>query len=93
MFNQYSPFINYRMAPSRFSFSNILNNAQKVLNIANQALPVVKEVRPIIKNARTFINVAKGFSKVNSDTNVNKEYNKTPTANNNSNNVGPSFFI
>ena len=86
MFNQYNPYMNYRMPTNKLSFSNILNNIQKFLNIANQALPVVKEVRPILKNARTFINVAKGFSKVND---IKEESPKKEPVNNN----GLNFFV
>ena len=86
MFNQYQPFINYGM-PSKFSFSTLLNGAQKTLNIVNQALPIVKEVKPIVKNARTFLNVAKEFSKIN-----NNQENEVQT-NNIENNNGLNFFI
>lgn len=88
MFNQYQPFINYGL-PSKFSFSSILNGAQKTLNIVNQALPIVKEVRPIVKNAKTFLNVAKGFSKVNNNQEMNTKTNNSISDNNN----GLNFFI
>ena len=87
MFNQYQPFINYGM-PSKFSFSTLLNGAQKTLNIVNQALPIVKEVKPIVKNARTLFSVAKGFNSINDNQennyNIPKETNK---------NNGLNFFI
>ncbi|MBQ3475442.1 MAG: hypothetical protein IJH20_04665 [Bacilli bacterium] len=65
MYQGYNPYINYGIKTSRFSFSNVLNTAQKTLNIVNQALPIVKEVRPIIKNARTLFAVAKGINSIN----------------------------
>ena len=88
MFNQYQPFINYGV-PSKFSFTTLLNGAQKTLNIVNQALPIVKEVKPLVKNAKTFINVAKGFSKINNSEPSNVINNDTKKSSNN----GPNFFI
>ncbi len=88
MFNQYNPMM-YQGFSRPFSFSNILNGAQKTLNIINQTIPVVKEVRPIFKNARTLFNVAKGFSEVNNNNNDNKEDIPKKTISNN----GPNFFI
>ncbi len=93
MFNQYQPFINYGV-PSRFSFSSILNGAQKTLNIVNQALPIVKEVKPIVKNARTLFNVTKSFSKMNNDIPVsNKNEVNNISSNNINDNNGLNFFI
>lgn len=95
MFNQYNPYI-YQGISRPFSFSNILNNAQKTLNIVNQALPIVKEVKPIVKNARTLFSVAKGFNNISNTNNINTE----PIKNNNyksdnikNSNNGLNFFI
>ena len=87
MFNQYNPML-YQNIARPFSFTNLLNNAQKTLNIVNQALPIVKEVKPIVKNARTLFSVAKGFNSINDNQennyNIPKETNK---------NNGLNFFI
>lgn len=85
MFNQFNPYL-YQGITRPFSFTNILNGAQKTLNIVNQALPIVKEVKPIVKNARTLFNVAKGFNSINEEpiktNNINSSINK-----------GPNFFV
>lgn len=85
MFNQYNPMM-YQSISKPFSFTNILNGAQKTLNIINQTIPVVKEVKPIVKNARTLLNVAKGFNNINNTPITNENNNYTP-------NNGPNFFI
>lgn len=86
MFNQYNPMM-YQSISRPFSFTNILNGAQKTLNIINQTIPVVKEVRPIFRNARTLLNVAKGFNEVNN----NHKEESVPKENISNN--GPNFFI
>lgn len=85
MFNQYNPMM-YQSISKPFSFTNILNGAQKTLNIINQTIPVVKEVKPIVKNARTLLNVAKGFNNINNTPITKENNNYTP-------NNGPNFFI
>ena len=82
MFNQYNPMM-YQSIARPFSFTSILNNAQKTLNIVNQALPIVKEVKPIVKNARTLFGIAKGFNSIN-----NEEIKPDPKTNN-----GLNFFV
>ncbi len=85
-----------------FSFSSLLNGAQKTLNFVNQAIPVVKQVSPMMKNAKTMFRVMNEFKKVDTPNNVrtnsktvsnptsNFESNiETPLANDN----GPTFFI
>ena len=85
MFQGYNPYMNYGLRTSKFTFSNILNTAQKTLNIVNQALPIIKEVKPIVKNARTLFSVAKGFNNIPEQT---KETKIGASTNN-----GPNFFI
>ena len=94
MFNQYNPLIQYGM-PSRFSFTSLLNNAQKTLNIVNQALPIVKEVRPIVHNARTLFSVAKGFNNIDNSPIEQKLNNNVvnSTNSNDDNSNGLNFFI
>jgi len=79
----------YQSVSKPFSFTNILNGAQKTLNIINQTIPVVKEVKPIFKNARTLFNVAKGFNSINSS---NENSITEPIIKKDINN-GPNFFI
>jgi len=86
MFNQYNPMM-YQSITRPFSFTNILNNAQKTLNIVNQALPIVKEVKPIVKNARTLFGIAKGFNNIN-----NQEIKQEIKQETNTNN-GLNFFV
>ncbi len=47
-----------------FSFSSLLNGAQRTLNFVNQAIPVVKQVSPMMKNAKTMFRVMNEFKKV-----------------------------
>lgn len=95
MFNQYNPFL-YQGMTRPFSFTNILNNAQKTLNIVNQALPIVKEVKPIVKNARTLFSVARGFNSIDNNqvnqNNIGNTYQPNDTISNNSDS-GLNFFI
>lgn len=84
-----------------FSFSSLLNGAQKTLNFVNQAIPVVKQVSPMMKNAKTMFRVMNEFKKVDTKDSrfqVNRQQpSESTTANNmsshiSSNEVGPTFF-
>ena len=71
-----------------FSFSTLLNGAQKTLNFVNQAIPVVKQVSPMMRNAKTMFRVMNEFKKV--DSNIQSE--KTTSEINFSSDAGPTFF-
>lgn len=86
MFNQYNPMM-YQSFSKPFSFTNILNGAQKTLNIINQTIPVVKEIRPIFRNAKTLFSVARGFNEINTN------HEEKTIAKENTSNSGPNFFI
>lgn len=85
-----------------FSFSSLLNGAQKTLNFVNQAIPVVKQVSPMMKNAKTMFRVMNEFKKVDTPAKTNT---KSTTKNPNTEPVvsmdktkpvsdnGPTFFI
>lgn len=47
-----------------FSFSSLLDGAQKTLGVFNQALPLIKEAAPLMKNAKTMFKVMNEFKKV-----------------------------
>ncbi|MBR3362451.1 MAG: hypothetical protein IKG40_00830 [Bacilli bacterium] len=49
-----------------FSFSSILNGAQRALGLFNQALPLIKEAAPMMRNARTMFRVMNEFKKIDS---------------------------
>ncbi len=84
-----------------FSFSSLLNGAQRTLNFVNQAIPVVKQVSPMMKNAKTMFKVMNEFKKVDT-----KEKKPQPTKQNTYsdetadttprpspiNEAGPTFF-
>ena len=85
-----------------FSFSTLLNGAEKTLNFVNQAIPVVKQVSPMMRNAKTMFRVMNEFKKVDTPTNTQPQ---TPVANNSniqsekttseinfSSDAGPTFF-
>ena len=84
-----------------FSFSSLLNGAQKTLTFVNQAIPVVKQVSPLMKNAKTMFRVMNEFKKVDTPsakenkTNIinNKEPISNPVSNASSSNNGPTFFV
>ncbi len=84
-----------------FSFSSLLNGAQRTLNFVNQAIPVVKQVSPMMKNAKTMFRVMNEFKKV--DTKDTKTQIRKSTRSNNpetnyakesieSTTSGPTFF-
>lgn len=84
-----------------FSFSSLLNGAQRTLNFVNQAIPVVKQVSPMMKNAKTMFKVMNEFKKVDTKEvkpqttgqNVNsKNVADTTTRQSSSNEIGPTFF-
>ncbi len=85
-----------------FSFSSLLNGAQKTLNFVNQAIPVVKQVSPMMKNAKTMFRVMNEFKKVDIPVKTNKTANTQNTNTEPVNSVnetraisdnGPTFFI
>lgn len=80
-----------------FSFSSLLNGAQRALGLFNQALPLIKEAAPMMKNARTMFRVMNEFKKIDSshfdskiDSNV-KSINDLSSHERLFNN-GPTFF-
>lgn len=54
------------LSRGNFSFSSLLNGAQRTLNFVNQAIPVVKQVTPMMRNAKTMFRVMNEFKKVDS---------------------------
>ena len=83
-----------------FSFSSILNGAQKALGLFNQALPLIKEAAPMMRNARTMFRVMNEFKKIDSPS-INVNNASTGSSNNLDkanqervfNNGGPTFFV
>lgn len=84
-----------------FSFSSLLNGAQRTLNFVNQAIPVVKQVSPMMKNAKTMFKVMNEFKKVETKdpkSGMAKQQKFQETAMNNTpnqivaNETGPTFF-
>lgn len=83
-----------------FSFSRLLNGAQKTLNFVNQAIPVVKQVSPMMKNAKTMFKVMNEFKKAEPK---EKQKSKTipvpsyqtnnPSTSTSTSNTGPTFFV
>lgn len=89
----------FRRGTTNFSFSNLLNGAQKTLNVANQGINLVRQVHPIINNAKTMFKVMNEFKKVDTPqksnpqpvTQTNETPNKTDNFSTNSSS-GPTFF-
>ena len=85
-----------------FSFSSILNGAQRALGLFNQALPLIKEAAPMMRNARTMFRVMNEFKKIDSPS-KKENGNITSGVSSNSfdevdknhffNNGGPTFFV
>lgn len=80
-----------------FSFTNLLNGAQKTLNFVNQAIPVVKQVSPMMKNAKTMFRVMNEFKKVDTPNNIpapnnNIQNEKISAEVSSASDTGPTFF-
>ncbi len=84
-----------------FSFSSLLNGAQRTLNFVNQAIPVVKQVSPMMKNAKTMFRVMNEFKKVDikeqkpqtlEQNHYSKNITDTISKQTSTNDVGPTFF-
>lgn len=84
-----------------FSFSSLLNGAQRTLNFVNQAIPVVKQVSPMMKNAKTMFRVMNEFKKVDTKEQkpqtIKQNISSENTANivsksSLANEAGPTFF-
>ena len=113
--NYYNPYILYPytigtpqvtsgiLGKGNFSFSSLLNGAQKTLNFVNQTIPVVKQVTPMVQNAKTMFKLMNEFKKIESPTSSESKDLKTtqPTKNNTAKEEndynyitnGPTFFI
>ena len=84
-----------------FSFSSILNGAQRALSLFNQALPLIKEAAPMMRNAKTMFRVMNEFKKIdspskNNDDNISLSAGSDSYDDSNQkrvfNNGGPTFF-
>ena len=110
MMNYYNPYYFIPVSSSSgisslfgrgFSFSSILNGAQRALGLFNQALPLIKEAAPMMKNARTMFRVMNEFKKIdspskNGDSNFISDVSSNNLNSGNKehvfNNGGPTFF-
>lgn len=44
-----------------FSFSGLLNGANKTLNVVNQTIPLVRQAKPMVNNVRSMLKLARAF--------------------------------
>lgn len=98
-----SGILNGSLGKGNFSFSSLLNGAQKTLNFVNQTIPVVRQVTPMIQNAKTMFRLMNEFKKVETPITpetktVKQNISETKIENNNTKNEtvasnGPTFFI
>lgn len=75
-----------------FSFSSLLDGAQKTLGVFNQALPLIKEAAPLMRNAKTMFRVMNEFKKIDNSTTEGVTNNSKFSYKPSSNYGGPTFF-
>lgn len=98
--NYYNPYYFTNPAPlsgglfsrGSFSFSSLLDGAQKTLSVFNQALPLIKEAAPLMRNARTMFRVMNEFKKVDNSSGDSSKKSGNYSKNSFTNYNGPTFF-